>query len=129
MRSETSSRNERGSTLVESLVAIGLFGLVMAAVGNLLITHMRMEGLNIVQTTAIGLAERELEDLRALQYSDIASRTATQTIGGIQYTIRTTVTADSPAPNEKSINTAVTWTDRSGSQSYALNAIYTAITR
>jgi type II secretory pathway pseudopilin PulG len=121
--------SERGSTLIESLVAIGLFGLVMAAVGDLLITHIRMEGLNVMQTTAIGLAERELEDLRAIQYSDIVSRTSTQTVDGMRYTITSTVTADTPAPNEKSINTAVTWTDRSGAQSYALNAIYTAVTR
>lgn len=123
------SGNQRGSTLVESLVAIGLFGLCMGAIGNLLVTHIQMEGVNLRQTTAIGLAEREVEDLRAINYSQIASRSSTQTIGSITYTVTTTVTAESPLPNEKSIRTVVSWTDRGGAQSYALNTIYTAITR
>jgi hypothetical protein len=120
---------QQGSTLLESLVAIGLFGLAMAALGNLLVTHIRLEGSNLMQTTAIGLAEREFEDLRAIDYNDIVSRSSTSTIGGIAYTVTTTVTADMPAANMKTINAAVTWTDRTGAQSYALSAIYTAVKR
>lgn len=123
------SSNQRGSTLVESLVAICLFGLCMVAMSNLLVTHIQMEGANLRQTTAIGLAERELEDLRAINYSEIVSRSSTQTMGNIAYTVTTTVAQDSPSPNEKRINTVVSWTDRGGVQSYALNTIYTAIQR
>ncbi len=121
--------NARGSTLIESLIAISIFGIGMAAIGNLLVTHMRMQGLNLTYTTAIGLAERELEDLRAVNYSKIASRSSAQTVDGVSYTITTSVTADSPLPNEKSINTVVSWTDRSGAHSSVLNAIYTAVQR
>jgi Tfp pilus assembly protein PilV len=120
---------QRGALLVESLVALGLLAVAMAAVGSLLLTHMRVEGANLTQTTAIALAERELEDLRALDYADIASRTATHTVDGIRYTVTTTVSPDTPAAGLKAIATVVRWRDRFGAQRYALNALYTAIKR
>jgi prepilin-type N-terminal cleavage/methylation domain-containing protein len=120
--------NARGSTLIESLIAISIFGLGMAAIGNLLVSHIRMQGLNLTYTTAIGLAERELEDLRAINYAHIVNRSSTQTVDGIRYTITTTVTTDVPLPNEKSIMTVVSWTDRSGNHSSRLDVIYTALT-
>jgi len=40
-----------------------------------------------------------------------------------------TVLSDYPATNLKSIATAITWTEPSGSQNYTVNAVYTAIKR
>ncbi|MBI4515896.1 MAG: type II secretion system protein [Deltaproteobacteria bacterium] len=120
---------QRGTTLLESLAALGLFAIAASAVGNLLVTQMRLENANLTRTTAIGYAEQELEDLRAMDYGDIASRTTTKTTGGTIYTVATTVQNDTPADNMKSINTVINWNDPSGSQTYALNAIYTAIKR
>ncbi len=120
---------ERGTTLLEAVVAAGLFGLAMAAMSPLMVTHIRMEGSNLTRTTAIGLAERELEDLRGLNYDSIASRSSTQTIGGMRYTVATTVRDDTPTDGVKTITTAVSWTDQTGAQSYALNAVYTAVKR
>jgi prepilin-type N-terminal cleavage/methylation domain-containing protein len=122
-------RGERGTTLLESLVAVALFGIASAAIGTLLTQHIRTQGTNMTQTSAIGIAERELEDLRAMDYGDIASRTSTTTVASMTYNLTTTVTANTPATNMKSINTTVTWTEARGPQTVSLNAIYTAVKR
>jgi len=118
-------RNQRGAILMESLVALGLFGIAMMTIGDLMVQHIRMEGTNGTITTAVALAAGELEDLRGMPYDNIQSRSSTQTDGALTYTITTTVVEDSPAPELKSISTQVTWTEPNGAQSFTLNAIYT----
>jgi len=124
-----SCRSQRGSTLLESLVALALFGVASAAIGTLFTQHIRAQSSNVTQTTAIGIAERELEDLRSLDYADIASRSSTTTVASMTYTLTTTVSTDVPAANMKSITTAVTWTEPNGARNFTLNAIYTAVKR
>jgi hypothetical protein len=114
---------------MESLVAVVLFALAARAMGILFTQQFRMQGTNFTTTTAIALASKELEDLRALDYPNIASRSSTATTGAITYNIQTTVVADSPQPNLKTINASVTWTEPSGPKAYSLYAIYTDITR
>jgi prepilin-type N-terminal cleavage/methylation domain-containing protein len=124
-------RAQRGATLIESLVAVGLFGIAAAAISNLLIQHIGAERTNGTTTTAIAIAEAELESIRSLDYADIASRTIdpTPATGSPTYHIRTTVVADSPAPSLKSITTQVSWTEPVGAHSVSLYAIYTDVTR
>jgi type II secretory pathway pseudopilin PulG len=122
-------RAESGTTLVESLFALGLFGVAAAAIATLLVGHVRQQGSNWVRTTAIALAERELEDLRTVDYGSIGSRAFTKTIGGMNYTVGTTVLPDMPVASMKTISTLVTWTEPNGAKSYTLTAIYTAVKR
>lgn len=109
-------------------MALALFGVAAAAVGDLLSHHIRMQGTNGTTTTAISLAEEELEDIRALDYADITSRWAVQVVGGISYGLQTNVAADWPEANMKTIQTTVTWSEPSGAKEYALYAIYTDVT-
>ncbi len=121
-------RNDRGSMLLEALVSICLLGIGMAALSGLMVQHIRAAGTNNLLTTAIALGEQELEDLRSQDYNTgLVSRTTTSTLGITTYTITTTVTADTPALNMKTVNTNVTWSGLNGSQSYALNTIYTQL--
>ena len=124
-------RTQRGATLVESLVALGVFGVVAAAVGNLLTQHIRGERTNGTTGTAVTIAEAELESIRSLDYPSIVSRTfdPTPAAGSPSYHVQTTVIADSPAPSLKSITTQVSWTEPAGTKSVSLYAIYTDITR
>lgn len=122
------SRNQRGTTFVEALVALSLFGVGAAAVANLLSQHIRMQGTNGTTTAAISLAEEELEDIRALEYADITSRWAVQVVGGTTYGLQTNVVANAPEANMKTIQTTVTWAEPSGAKEYALYAIYTDVT-
>ena len=121
--------SQRGATLLESLVAVVMFALTARATEILLSQQLRMQVTNFTTTAAIVLASKEIEDLRALDYPNVASRSSSVTAGAITYSIRTTVVADSPKPNLKSITTSVTWTEPSGPKAYSLYAVYTDVTR
>ena len=122
--------SERGFTLVEALASLGVFALGAAAVGNLLVTQMRLESSNALATTATSLAAKELEDLRSLDYSSIPStRTSTTTVGPITYTVASRAVFDTPGTQMATITTTVSWTEPLGSKSYTVNAIYTDVTR
>ncbi len=112
------------------MVSLGVFALAAAAVGGLLISHIRMETSNATQTTAISLAAKEMEGLRALDYNSIpATRTSTTTLGTFTYTVTSTATVNNPASGMTSIATTVSWTDQLAPRSYTINAIYTDVTR
>ena len=123
--------SQRGVTLIESLVALGVFGLIAAAVGGLLTQHISTERTNGTTTAAVTVAEAEMESLRSLDYPDIATRTFDPTpgAGSPAYHVQTTVVTDSPAPSLKTITTQVTWAEPAGSQSVSLYAVYTDVTR
>lgn len=118
--------NQHGSTLAESLVAISLFGLAAAAIGDLLTRAIQVERSNGTTTTAVCLAESELEDLHAQDYDAIADHSSTTIVEGATYTVQRMVVTDSPEPSMKSVTTKVTWTDTRGPQSYSLDAIYSS---
>jgi type II secretory pathway pseudopilin PulG len=124
-------RTQRGATLIESVVALGVFGMVATAAGALLTQHIRGQRTNGTTTAAITVAEAEMESLRSLDYPDIAARTfdPTPAAGSPAYHVKTTVVADSPAPSLKSITTQVTWTEPAGVKAISLYAIYADVTR
>jgi len=122
--------SQRGFTLIETVVSLGLFVLAAAATGKLLVSQIRMETGNATKTTAISLATNALEDLRALDYNSIpTTKTSTTTVGHLTYTVTSTAVFDSPSPGVASITTTVRWTEPLGSQTYTLNVIYTDVTR
>jgi type II secretory pathway pseudopilin PulG len=124
--------NQRGTTLAESLVALGLFGLAAAATGSLLTTQMRMQRGNTYRTNAIALATAQLENLRGMDYDEMPTdSTASSTIqlGGLSYGVSSRVRANSPAQGMKAITVTVAYTAPAGPQSYSLDAIYTSIKR
>jgi prepilin-type N-terminal cleavage/methylation domain-containing protein len=125
------SHTQRGASLIESLVALALFGIAAAAISNLLTHHIRREATNGTTTTAVAVAEAELESLRSLDYPDIVTRTTNPTpaAGSPAYRVQTTVVADSPAPSLKTISTRVSWTEAAGPKSVTLDAVYTDVTR
>jgi prepilin-type N-terminal cleavage/methylation domain-containing protein len=119
-----------GFTLIETVVSLSLFLLAAAAVGSLLVSQTRLETSNATDTTAISLAAKALEDIRALDYSDIpASQTSTTTVGGLTYTLTSKALFDTPSAGVASITITVSWTEPLGAKSYTLNAIYTDVTR
>lgn len=122
------NRGDRGFMLVEAIAAIGLLALAMAAVGTLLVNQIRFGVSNATGTTAIALAEQEFEELRGIEYEDIASRSRTVS-GSTTYTVTTSVQANLPGPNMKSITVEVAWSDYGQARTYTVDGIYTDITR
>ena len=121
--------NRRGVSLVETLVALSLFAVSAAAVGDFLRHQIRMASNNNLTGTAYSLAEKELEDIRALDYDDIVSRSSTKLLGSVTYALATTAEPNVPAANMKRITVNVTWQEPLGTKNVTVYAIYTDIKR
>ena len=121
--------NQRGVTLIETVVSLSLMAIAFGAIGGFLTTQIRAASSNNVGTVGWGIAEKEMEDIRTLDYNSMASRSATQSLGSITYTTTTTVAADNPSPNMKKIDVKVAWTEQGISKNVQVSTIYTQVTR
>jgi len=119
--------NERGSSLIEVLAAMTLFALVASGVAAMATTSMRATANNRQSTSAQMLAQEELEQLRGLDYPDIASRDRTVTMTNESFQIHSDVINDDPANGMKRITVTVSWEGPLGSREYELETIFTAI--
>ena len=82
-------RNQRGATLLETVVAVGLFALTAATMGDFMRQQIRTGSVNLNYSTAYALAAEEFEDIRAMQYDDIASRSSSQSQGKVTFAVNT----------------------------------------
>jgi prepilin-type N-terminal cleavage/methylation domain-containing protein len=119
--------NQEGLTLIEVLVAAVILAVVSVGISSLLAAGLTRSDTNSAMTHATDLAIQEMEDLRSLDYSTLASRTAPnspEVWNGTTFTIQSTVNRDSPAPNMSSVGVTVTWALRGQPYSYTLQSIY-----
>jgi hypothetical protein len=122
-------RSQRGATLLETVVAVGLFALTAATMGDFLRQQIRTGGSNMNYSTAYSLAAEEFEDIRALPYDDIASRTSTTSQGTVTFAVDTAVVNDTPSANMKQITVNVNWKEPMGTQNVTVRSIYTSVRR
>lgn len=122
-------RSQRGATLLETVVAVGLFALTAATMGDFLRQQIRTGGANANYSTAYSLAAEEFEDIRALPYDDIVSRSATLSQGTITFAVNTAVSNDTPQANMKQITVNVNWKEPNGPQNVTVHSIYTSVRR
>jgi Tfp pilus assembly protein PilV len=121
------ARRQGGLTLVEVLVAALILAVACVGVSSLLAAGLVSSDTTGAMTHATDLAIQEMESLRALDYAALASRTppnSPEVWNGTSFTIQSTVTRDSPAPNMSAVRVAVTWAQRGRSYSYTLQSIY-----
>lgn len=119
----------RGISLIETLVALGLFAMTAATMGRFLVTQIRQASSSQLQTRALAMAAEQLESTRAARFNDMTSGTTTKTVGGVLFTIRTTVRDATPANGLKSIAVDVSWKEPLGSKNVTVNTIYTEVRR
>jgi prepilin-type N-terminal cleavage/methylation domain-containing protein len=122
-------RNQRGLSLIETIVALSLFAVTAATMSKFLVAQIRHASNNNLQTKAYALAEDQLETIRSQRFNDMASSSKQVNVGAVKYTVATTVTNNTPASGLKSINVAVNWTDNSGPKNVSLSTIYTEVRR
>ena len=124
-------RRERfapGFSLAEVLVAISVFSISVLGIQALFLGLVQTTTQNSQYASAVELAQAELENLRALPYSEVDSRTTMTTVAGTEYTIASVVTEGVPQPETKHIATSVSWVGRGGvSQGFAMETIYAEI--
>jgi Tfp pilus assembly protein PilV len=122
-------RSQRGISLIETLVALGLFALTAATMGNFLVAQIRAASSNHLYTKAYALAEEELESTRALRFSDMVSDSRTVDVGAVTYTVDTNVQDDTPAHGLKKIQVDVSWAEPEGPKNVSVYTIYTEVRR
>lgn len=112
--------------MVELLVAMTLFGVVLAAVAGVFISSARSVGEQRLRTAATRLASDHLETLRSLPFTDVDLPanldTKSLTVHGTTFTVGTTVRLidattgglplDTTVEELKEITAVVTWTAR-----------------
>ena len=118
---------EDGLTLIEVLVAAVILAAGSVAVSSLMAAGLIRSDTNSAMTHATDLAIQEIEDLRSLDYSTLASRTAPNSPdvwNGTNFAIQSTVTRDSPDLNMSTLSVLVTWAQRGQNYAYNLQTIY-----
>ena len=74
----------RGYTLVETLVALAVFAIGLAAIVPMIVAGVRANDAAGVRTRAVALAQEKAEDLRAMPFDEMVSRVpGSETVDGV----------------------------------------------
>lgn len=121
------SRDQRGITLVESLVALALLAIGAAVVGNFMTSQIRHASGNHLSGQAYALAADEIERIRSLPFSEMAGGAHTETDGVVSFDIESDVQDGIPAPNMKSVEVEVSWNAPGGRKTIELRTVYAQV--
>ncbi len=126
---EPRRRGAGGFSLIETLVALSLFAMTAATMGQFLVVQIRHASNNHLQTKAYSLAAEQLEATRALRFNDMLASTRTVAFNGVQYTVATDVDDDTPSNGLKTIEVDVSWNDPTGPKNVSVSTVYTEVRR
>lgn len=115
--------------MIETLVALSLFAMTAATMGQFLVTQIRHASNNHLQTKAYSLAAEQLEATRALRFNDMLASSKTVAFNGVQYIVATDVDDDTPSNGLKTIAVDVSWNDPTGPKNVSVSTIYTEVRR
>ncbi len=74
----------RGYTLVETLVALAVFAIGLAAILPMVVAGVRANDTAAVRTRAVALAQEKVEALRAMPFDEMVSRVpGSETVDGV----------------------------------------------
>lgn len=120
---------QSGLSLLETMVALGLFAITAATTSDFLVQQIRRTSQNNLATVAYAVAEEHLESVRAAKYGDMAGSSKQIEKGSVVFDVATTVEPDVPAPNLKRVTVNVGWNEPGGRRDVEVYTIYTAVRR
>lgn len=120
---------QRGMSLLETLVALGLFAITTATTSDFLVQQIRRTSHNNLHTVAYAVAEEHLEAVRAAKYNDMVGGSSQIEKGSVVFDIDTTVEANVPAANLKRVTVNVGWNEPGGRRDVEVQTIYTSVRR
>lgn len=120
--------DQRGITLIESLIALGLLILGAAAIGRFMTTQIRHAAGNHLGTAAYAMAADEIERIRSLPFAEMVGSTRNAEDNDVVFKLVSTVRDGVPAENMKSIGVRVSWNSPIGPQSIDLQTVYAQVT-
>jgi len=120
--------DQRGITLIESLIALGLLILGAAAIGDFMAAQIRHSTGNHLSTAAYAMAADEIERIRSLPFAEMIGSTRTAEENDVVFKMASSVREGVPEVNMKSIGVRVTWISPVGPQSVDLQTVYAQVT-
>ncbi len=107
------NRREKGFTLIEVMVAMGIFAIGILAVASMEITASHSNRSARLRTEGVTLASERLENLISQGYASILDGSD----NGGEIDLLWTVQDDTPIVNTKTITVTASWDDRGGTRS------------
>jgi prepilin-type N-terminal cleavage/methylation domain-containing protein len=107
--------NNKGFTLVESLIAIVLLSIGILGLSAMTIGTIQGLTFSDKQTIAMTLARDRLEQIKQAGYVNATSEPYNTPAGYEQFQRRVDVTNNTPQPNTRTIVVTVAWQDSAGS--------------
>ena len=119
-------QSSAGFTMIEVLVAMVIFSVVATATGKLMTATTGIVTVNKEYAEAVTKAQGKIEELRALDYDEIASGSAPEDPDG--YSLVWTISDDDPEPGTKTIVAHITWTHKGSQKEYVTQTIFSQVT-
>lgn len=123
----TISGNEKGFTLIEALVAMGIFSIVMLATATMLFTGMSASVSGNSRFIAGSFAQGQVDNLMKMAYENVSSHRAPVpgTVDGRNFFTNWSTSILKPTPDTEVrpfvVNT--TWTDKSGTHTVTMRGV------
>jgi prepilin-type N-terminal cleavage/methylation domain-containing protein len=122
--------NQRGFTLIEVLVSLGLFSIITAGVTSTFINHLQYNSVAGYRTGAINAAQQQLDNLRKddpVTMPTTGVTTATTTIGGRAFSVVTRYCSNATycaSASQRHLKVEVSYR---GTLLYAVETVYTKL--
>src|SRR5437016_5832436 len=110
-KTNVSPFTESGFSFIDVLMALVVLTIGVLAFADLQVIATNGNASSKSMTSALTIAETQMETLKGMAYTNIVASGPTQvTDSGVTFTQEVQVTADSPVANVKTVKVIVTWT-------------------
>lgn len=118
-------RDQRGFTIVETMVAVGIMGVAFLGMAGVHAVSSRAQSLGQNQGLARFVADQQLELMRRTAIGSVSAYTGTTVVQGVSFNVVRTV---ANVPMGRRVTVRTTWTDRFGPQALTLTTIISQVT-